>query len=66
MMNKTINKNTKIKTYRVAVRPVVTYATEATMKDEETLRIFEKRLYVELRVQRSDKMGKFKVLQMVR
>ncbi|XP_072379022.1 uncharacterized protein [Diabrotica undecimpunctata] len=47
MMDKNLSRNTKLKIYGVAFRPVVTYAAETmylTEKDEEELRIFERKI----------------------
>ncbi|XP_072398297.1 uncharacterized protein [Diabrotica undecimpunctata] len=47
MKDKNLSRNTKLKIYRVAIRLVVTYAAETmclTEKDEEKLRIFERKI----------------------
>lgn len=48
LKDKSISKETKLKIYKSAIRPVVTYAAETmclTNKDEEKLKIFERRIY---------------------
>jgi len=45
--SKFLTKNTKMKTYKTTIRPVVTYSSETwtlTAKDENNLRIFERRI----------------------
>ena len=47
LRSKTLNHNLKCKLYRTLVRPVATYGSEAwcmTQKDEQTLRLFERRI----------------------
>lgn len=47
MKSKRISKNTKMKIYKAAIRPVATYAAETmclTSRDEEKLRIFERKI----------------------
>jgi len=47
MKSRALNRNSKLKTYKSLIRPVVTYGCEAwtlTTRDEQYLRIFERRI----------------------
>lgn len=47
LQDRNISRNTKLMIYRAAIRPVTTYASETmslTSKDEENLRIFERKI----------------------
>jgi hypothetical protein len=49
--SKLLKKNTKMKTYKSMIRPVVTYSSETwtlTAKDENNLRIFERQILREI------------------
>ena len=47
MKSRALNRNTKLKIYKSLIRPVVTYGCEAwtlTNRDEQHLRIFERKM----------------------
>jgi len=64
MKSRALNRNLKLKIYKTLIRPVVTYGCEAwtlTTRDEQHLRIFERKILRKIFGPLQDKDGSWRI-----